>query len=111
MNVYPDHYDMSEDEFPDMLGAEEQRLLDDLNARPLIPFRVTASSANHPVEQLSILARSSCDAAVQAIQLLFFDAGDCSITTGFKIKVEPIRAQGAGKDAGLLYAEEPPCAA
>lgn len=86
--------DLSQDERLGKLGADEQRLLDELNARPLIPFRVTASLAGHPVEQLSILARTSFDAAVQAIQLLFFDAGDC-ITTGFKVKVEPIRVMAA----------------
>lgn len=74
------------------MSADER--LGRLGARPLIPFRVTASLAGHPVEQLSILARTSCDAAVQAIQLLFFDAGDC-ITTGFKVKVEPIRVMTA----------------
>jgi hypothetical protein len=83
--------DMSTDERLGRLSTDEQRLLDALDTRPLIPFRVTTSLAGQPAEQISILARTSCDAAIQAVQLLFLDAGDC-ITTGFKVKGEPIRA-------------------
>lgn len=60
------------------------------NTITLIHFRVTTSLAGQPPEQINILARSSCEAANQAVRLLFLDAGDC-ITAGFKIKVEPIR--------------------
>lgn len=91
--------DMRADERLGRLSSDEQRMLDVLNLRPLIPFRVTTSLGGQPPEQISILARTSCDAAIQAVQLLFLDAGDC-ITTGFKVKVEPISRQ-----------EDEPCAA
>lgn len=76
------------------LSEEEQALFDELNARPMLPFSVTATRDGHPPEHINIMARTSCDAAVQVMQLLFFDSGDC-ITTGFKIRVVPIRRQAA----------------
>ncbi len=74
------------------LSEEEQALFDELNARPMLPFSVTATRDGSPPEQINIMARTSCDAAVQVMQLLFFDSSDC-ITTGFKIRVVPIRRQ------------------
>lgn len=76
------------------LSAEEQALLDEFSASPMLPFDVTATRNGGPPEQINIMARTSCDAAVQAMQLLFFDSDDC-IPAGFKIRVVPIRRRAA----------------
>lgn len=72
------------------LSADEHRLLVELNAAPMRRFRVAITLPNR-FEQIDMLARTSCDAAVQTIQLLFSDADECA-RTGFKIKVEPVSA-------------------
>lgn len=82
----------SDDELAPAIAAianAEGVLYAGIDPRPLIPFRVTVSTFGRPPEQISILSRSSCDAAVQAINLLFSDADDC-ITHNFRLKVEAI---------------------
>ena len=80
------------------IAAAEQALYGGINARRLIPFRVSVTMPER-TEQVSIVAASSCDAAVQAIQLLFSDSDECA-STGFKVRVEAIRRT-----------EQQPCAA
>ena len=71
------------------IASAEQELYGEINRRRLIPFRVSVTMPDR-TEQVSIVAASSCDATVQAIQLLFSDSDECA-STGFKVKVEAIR--------------------
>lgn len=82
---------MSAEERLGYLSPDEQALLDEMNASPMTLFRVTAAIGGLPGEHINIVARTSCDAAVQAVKLMFVDAADDCITTGFKVKVEPVR--------------------
>lgn len=78
----------AERELIGILSPVERDLLDKISARPMTHFRVTVTMRGR-VEQIDTLAASSCDAAVQIVQLLFADSDECA-TTGFKVKVEAI---------------------
>lgn len=69
--------------------------MNDLTLAPtaLRQFAVSIMTASAH-EHICILARTSCDAAIQAVQLMYLDAVDC-IATGLKIKVEPVRVMAA----------------
>lgn len=70
-------------------------------AGALKPFRVTVSVVGQPAEQISILSRTSSDAAVQVMHLLFSDADDCIATTSnFRLMVEEIRSEEAAISHG-----------
>lgn len=58
---------------------------------PLIPFRVTVSISGQMVNEITEFARTSCDAAMLAIRCISSEDDEC-LATGFKVKVEPIRA-------------------
>lgn len=79
---------MSADERMGRLGPEEQALLDELNGKNLIPFRVTVTTASQ-IETINILAPNSCAATVQAVELMFGEF-DADKPEAFKLKVEPV---------------------
>ena len=58
---------------------------------PLIPFRVTVSISGQMVNEITEFALTSCDAAMLAIRCISSEDDEC-LATGFKVKVEPIRA-------------------
>lgn len=72
------------------LSAVEQAALNDLNAKTLIPFRVTVTTDDR-LEVVNVLAPDACAAMMQAVEMLF---GDFSVVKPkrFKVKVEPIKA-------------------
>lgn len=78
----------AERELIGILSPVERELLDQIVPCPMTRFRVTVTMRGR-VEQIDTLAASSCDAAVQIVQLLFADSDECA-TTGFKVKVEAI---------------------
>lgn len=82
--------EIANDELIGILSPAERELLDQIVPRTMTRFRVTVTMRGR-VEQIDTLAASSCDAAVQIIQLLFADSDECA-TTGFKVKVELVRA-------------------
>lgn len=69
----------------------ECAVITDFRAGPLKPFCVTVSAVGRSAEQISILSRTSSDAAVQVMHLLFSDADDCG-AANFRLRVEAIRA-------------------
>lgn len=72
------------------LSAVEQAALNDLNAKTLIPFRVTVTTDSR-LELVNVLAPDACAAMMQTVEMLF---GDFEVVkpNRFKIKVEPIKA-------------------
>lgn len=80
---------MTADERMGRLGPEEQALLDELNAKNLIPFRVTVTTARQ-IETINILAPNSCAATVQAVEMMFGEF-DADKPEAFKLKVEPMK--------------------
>ena len=71
------------------LSPVEQATLNDLNAKTLIPFRVSVTLPDR-FEILNVRAPDACYALMQVIETLF---GDFSTPRprGFKIKVEPVK--------------------
>lgn len=80
---------MSTDERLGKLGADEQALLDELNGKNLIPFRVTVTTASQ-IETINILAPNSCAATVQVVEMMFGEF-DADKPEAFKLKVEPVK--------------------
>ncbi len=82
-------YGMTETERLGELSAVEQAALNDLNAKTLIPFRVTVTTDDR-LEVVNVLAPDACSANVQILEMLF---GDFSAAKpkAIKIKVEPIK--------------------
>lgn len=70
------------------LSPVEQAALNDLNAKTLIPFRVTVTTDNR-LEVVNVLAPDACSANVQIIEMLFGDF-DAIKPKAIKVKVEPI---------------------
>lgn len=70
------------------LSAIEQAALNDLNAKTLIPFRVTVTTDDR-LEVVNVLAPDACSANVQIIEMLFGDF-DAIKPKAIKVKVEPI---------------------
>lgn len=70
------------------LSPVEQAALNDLNAKTLIPFRVTVTTDDR-LEVVNVLAPDACAAMMQAVEMLF---GDFSAIKpkSIKVKVEPI---------------------
>lgn len=71
------------------LSAVEQAALNDLNAKTLIPFRVTVT-ADDRLEVVNVLAPDACSANVQIMEMLFGDF-DAIKPKAIKIKVEPMK--------------------
>lgn len=72
------------------LSAIEQAALNDLNAKTLIPFRVTVTTDDR-LEVVNVLAPDACAANLQIMEMLFGDFGAIK-PRAIKIKVEPIPA-------------------
>lgn len=71
------------------LSAIEQAALNDLNAKTLIPFRVTVTTDDR-LEVVNVLAPDACAANVQMMEMLFGDF-DAIKPKAIKIKVEPVK--------------------
>jgi len=72
------------------LSEVERAALNDLNAKTLIPFRVTVTTDDR-IEVVNVLAPDACSANVQIMEMLFGDFGAIK-PRAIKIKVEPIPA-------------------
>lgn len=83
---------MSDEERIGRLGPEEQALLDELNGKSLIPFRVTVTVPSLAPEQVNVLAPHACAALTMALEALFPDFDSVKPVAGLKIKVESITA-------------------
>ena len=70
------------------LSAVEQAALNDLNAKTLIPFRVTVTTDDW-LEMVNVLAPDACSANTQIMEILFGDF-DASKPKAVKVKVEPV---------------------
>lgn len=84
---------MSDDERMGRLGPDEQALLDELNDKNLIPFRVTVTAPGLAPEQVNILAPHACNAVTMALELMFPDFDSVKPTGGIQIKAEAISAK------------------
>ena len=82
-------YGMTETERLGELSAIEQAALNDLNAKTLIPFRVTVTT-DDLLEVVNVLAPDACSANVQIMEMMFGDF-DAVKPRAIKIKVEPIK--------------------
>lgn len=81
-------YGMKREERLGELSDVEQAALNDLNAKTLIPFRVTVTTDDR-LEVVNVLAPDACSANVQIIEMLFGDF-DAIKPKAIKVKVEPI---------------------
>lgn len=84
---------MSDDERLGRLGPEEQALLNELNDKSLIPFRVTVAVPGLAPEQVNVLAPHACNAVTMALELMFPDFDSVKPTGGIQIKAEAISAK------------------
>lgn len=72
------------------LSPVEQAMLDDLNTKTLIPFHVTVTVPGVGREQINLLAPTSCDAVIRALEIMFPDFDEEKPAGGLAIKVEAI---------------------
>ena len=79
---------LSQEEIMGHLSPEEQVALDSLNARTLMPFRVTVT-ADGLSEAFDVLAPDACSANIMAMEMLFGDF-TAARPKALKIKVEAI---------------------
>lgn len=86
-------YGMTQDERLGRLGPEEQALLDELNGKNLIPFRVTVTVPGRMPDQINVLAPHACNAVTMALELMFPDFDCVKPTGGIQIKAEAISAK------------------
>lgn len=78
------------DELFGRLSPVEQSMLDDLNTKTLIPFSVAVTVPGVGREQINLLAPTSCDAVIRALEIMFPDFDEEKPGGGLAIKVEAI---------------------
>jgi hypothetical protein len=86
-------YGMTDDERMGRLGPEEQALLDELNGKNLITFRVTVTVPGRMPDQINVLAPHACNAVTMALELMFPEFDSVKPTGGIQIKAEAISAK------------------
>ncbi|MHB0992650.1 MAG: hypothetical protein ACYC0M_15435 [Burkholderiales bacterium] len=81
---------MSDEEMRGKLSPSEQAMLDEMQPKIMIPFRVTVSGHGLLQKQINILAPHSCTAVTMALELLFHDLDDVP-AAALSIKVNVVK--------------------
>ncbi len=83
---------MTTDERLGHLSPVEQAMLDEINTKKLIPFRVSVTVPGRAPEQIGLIAAHACDAVTKAMEIMFPDFDSEKPAGGLAIKVEAIKS-------------------